>query len=110
MVSELGSDYLLLGHAKGLRDQRLKYRYAARNALLPATTATSLQIGQMVTGAVFIETVFAYPGMGSLMFDSIAVRDYPALQGCFLVLTIGVLTLNLLADLLYKRIDPRTRG
>ncbi len=109
MVAEIGSDYLLLGHAKGLPDRRLKYRYAARNALLPAATAAALQVGQMVTSSVFIETVFAYPGLGKLMFDSIGSRDYPVLQGCFLILTAIVLTLNFLADLVYPRLDPRVR-
>lgn len=108
MVAQIGADYMQLGYAKGLPERRLKYRYAARNALLPATTATGLQLGQMVTGAVFIESVFAYPGMGRLMFDSIAARDYPALQGCFLVLTVAVLTFNALADAVYSRLDPRT--
>lgn len=110
MVSEIGADYMVLGQAKGLRSRRLKYRYAARNALLPAATATALQLGQVVAGAVFVETVFAYPGLGQLMVDSIAARDYPVLQGCFLILTVGVLTLNFLADAVYPRLDPRVRA
>jgi peptide/nickel transport system permease protein len=110
VVGELGADYLVGGRAKGLRERRLKYRYAGRNALLPVVTVTTLQLSAAVTGSILVETVFAYPGMGRLIFDSIAFRDYPALQGSFLVLTLFVVTANLLTDLLYQRLDPRTVG
>ena len=107
MIAELGSDYLLLGRAKGLSDRALKYRYAARNALLPSVTVAGLQLGFAITAAIFVESVFAYPGLGRLMFDAVADRDYPTMQGCFLVLTLVVVTANFLADLLYRRLDPR---
>lgn len=110
MVGELGSDYLLVGQAKGVTERGLKYGYAARNALLPVVTLTTLQLGIAVSGSIFVETVFAYPGMGRLVFEAVSFRDYPTLQACFLVLTLVVLTLNLLADLLYRRLDPRTAG
>lgn len=110
MVGELGSDYLLLGRAKGLRDRRLKYRHAARNALLPVVTLTAIHVGFAVTTAVVVETVFAYQGMGRLLFESVSFRDYPTLQACFLVLTLGVVTLNFLADVLVARLDPRARA
>lgn len=108
MVTELGSDHLLLGRAKGLSERVLKYRYAARNALLPSVTVFALQLGFAVTAAIFVETVFAYPGLGSLMVESVAERDYPTMQGCFLVLTVLVVGANLLADIAYRRLDPRT--
>lgn len=107
MVSELGADYLLLGRAKGLSERRLEYAYAARNALLPVVSLTAAQIGFAVTGSIFVETVFAYPGMGRLVFDAVSFRDYPVLQGCFLVFTLAVVTVNYLADALYARLDPR---
>ncbi len=107
MVAELGSDYLLLGRAKGLGDRVLKYRYAARNALLPSVTVAGLQMGFAITATIFVEGVFAYPGLGRLMFAAVADRDYPTMQGCFLVLTVLVVTANLLADLAYRRLDPR---
>jgi peptide/nickel transport system permease protein len=110
MLAELGSDYLLLGRAKGLGDRVLKYRYAARNALLPSVTVAGLQLGFAITAAIFVESVFAYPGLGRLMFDAVADRDYPMMQGCFLVLTLLVVTANFLADLLYRRLDPRVAG
>lgn len=108
MVAELGSDHLVLGRAKGLSDRRLKYRYAARNALLPVVTLTGLEVGLAVTGTVFVETVFAYPGLGRLVFEAVRAHDYPVLQACFLVLTLLVVTANAGVDLLYRRLDPRT--
>lgn len=107
MVGELGSDHLLLGRAKGLDERVLKYRYAARNALLPAVTVIGLQMGFAITAAIFVERVFAYPGVGGLMFNAVADRDYPLMQGCFLILTVVVVTANFLADLAYRRLDPR---
>jgi len=109
MVSELGADYLLLGRVEGLSERRLERHHAARNALLPVVTVAALELGFAVTGSIFVETVFAYPGIGRLLFDSVAYRDYPTLQGCFLILTVSVVTINLLADLLYARLDPRVR-
>lgn len=108
MVSELGSDYLLGGRAKGLRETRLKYGYAGRNALLPVVTVIGLQFSLAVTSSIFVEQLFAYPGLGLYMFNAVFVRDYPAIQGAFLVMTITVVTVNLLVDLLYRYLDPRT--
>lgn len=108
MVSELGSDYLLGGRAKGLRERRLKYRYAGRNALLPVVTVLGLHFGAAVTGLVFVEQIFSYPGVGGYMIDAVGTRDYPAMQGAFLVLTITVVTTNFVVDLLYRKLDPRT--
>lgn len=109
MVAELGADYLLLGRAKGLGEQRLRYRYAARNAVLPVVTLTGMQFGFAVTGTVFVETVFAYPGLGDMLFEAVSYRDYPVLQGGFLILTLAVLAANFLVDLLYSRLDPRVQ-
>lgn len=108
MVSELGADYLLVGRAKGLRERRLKYRYAGRNALLPVFTGIGLQVGLGISTVVFIERIFAYPGVGEKMVSAIGTRDYPVLQGSFLLLTLSVVTVNLVVDLLYRRVDPRT--
>lgn len=107
MVNELGADYLLLGRAKGLRERRLKYRYAARNALLPVVSLTALQLGFVVTGDALIERVFAYPGVGNLIFLSITARDYPAIQGAFLVVAVSVVSFNAVADMIYRHLDPR---
>jgi peptide/nickel transport system permease protein len=108
MVSELGSDYLRMGRAKGLRERRLKYRYAARNALLPVVGLTTVEFSFAVAANVVVERVFSYPGLGNLLFESIATRDYPVIQGVFLVLALGTVTVNALAEALYRRLDPRT--
>lgn len=109
MVGELGSDYLVLGRAKGLGQRRLKYHYAARNALLPVVTVVALDFTSAIAASVLVERVFAYPGVGLLSFEAIAVRDYPVLQGAFLVIALVVVTTNFLADVVYGRLDPRTR-
>ena len=108
MVSELGADYLVLGRAKGLRERRLKYHYAARNALLPVVGNTAVEVGFAITANVLVERVFSYPGVGGLLFEAIGSRDYPTIQGVFLVVGAGIVTVNALADLLYRRLDPRT--
>ena len=108
MVGELGSDYLVGGRAKGLAERRLKYRYAARNAMLPVVANTAVTLSAAVTAMVFVERVFAYPGLGSLLVGAIGSRDYPVLQACFLVLALMVVTLNLLADVVSRHLDPRT--
>ncbi len=109
MVSTLGQDYMVLARAKGLPPRLLKHRHAGRNALLPFVTSIGLQAGFLVGGAVFVETVFSYPGMGTLVLQAVTSRDYPVLEATFLVLALVTLTLNLVVDLLYGRLDPRAR-
>jgi peptide/nickel transport system permease protein len=106
-ISALGQDYMLLARAKGLPDRLLEYRHAGRNALLPFLTLVGIQVGFAVGGAVFVESTFAYPGMGSLILQAVSDRDYPVLEGCFLVLAATVLLANVVVDLLYARLDPR---
>lgn len=106
VISTLGEDYMLLARAKGLPRRLLKYRHAGRNAALPFLTALGLQVGFAVGGALFVETVFSYPGMGTLMSDAVVARDYPLLQGSFLVLAVVVLVANLAVELAYSRLDP----
>ena len=107
MISALGADYMVLARAKGLPDRLLKYRHAGRNALLPFLTVVGIQVGYAVGGAVFVESVFAYPGMGSLILEAVEARDYPVLEATFLVLAVVVLAVNLALELIYARIDPR---
>jgi peptide/nickel transport system permease protein len=108
VVGTLGEDYMVLARAKGLPARRQKHRYAGRNALPPFVTLLGLQAGIGVGGAIFVESVFAYPGMGTLILRAIAARDYPVLEGTFLVLALVVLTANVVVDLLHARLDPRT--
>lgn len=106
-ISALGQDYMLLARAKGLPERLLRHRHAGRNALLPFLTLIGIQVGFAVGGAVFVESTFAYPGMGSLILQAVTERDYPVLEGSFLVLAATVLAANALVDLLYVRLDPR---
>lgn len=109
LVSELREDYVLMGRAKGLPARHVR-RHAERNALLPVVTITLLEIGSIVGGAAVVESVFSYPGLGRLIYESVLARDYPVLQGVFLLLALGVILANFIGDLLYPLIDPRVRG
>lgn len=107
VISTLGEDYMLLARAKGLPERQLKYRHSGRNALLPFVAALGVQVGFVVGGALFVEAVFTYPGMGTLVDGAVTARDYPLLQGSFLVLALVVLLVNLIVELAYSSIDPR---
>ncbi|HEX3426011.1 MAG TPA: ABC transporter permease [Acidimicrobiales bacterium] len=108
VVGALGRDYLTLARAKGLPERTVKWRHAGRNALLPFVTVVGTQVGFAVGGAVFVESVFGYPGMGSLVLQAVADRDYPVLNATLLLLAMVVLAVNLAVDLLYRRLDPTT--
>lgn len=107
VVSSLGEEYMVLGRAKGLPTRLLKYRHAGRNALLPFVTLIAVEAGFAVGPLIFVESVFAYPGLGSLILRAVGARDYPVLEAAFLVFAVVVLAANLLADLAYSRLDPR---
>jgi peptide/nickel transport system permease protein len=109
VVSTLGEDYMVLARAKGLPRRLLKYRHSGRNALLPFVTALGIQAGFAVGGSLFVEAIFNYPGMGTLVERAVTARDYPLLQGCFIVLAVVVLIANLLVELTYAKLDPRVR-
>jgi peptide/nickel transport system permease protein len=107
MLETLGEDYILTARAKGLQPWAILRRHALRNAMLPITTLVALSLGYIVAGAILIETVFSWPGIGRAVYDAVLQRDYPMLQGAFLLLTISVVFFNLVADLLYFKLDPR---
>ena len=107
VIATLGEDYMVLARAKGLSRRLLKYRHSGRNALLPFVTALGVQAGFAVGGSLFVEAIFAYPGMGTLVERAVTGRDYPLLQGCFILLAMIVLLANLAVELLYSRLDPR---
>ncbi len=109
MISVLGSDYVELASAKGLKPSKVAIRYAARNALLPSVTGFGMALGYVLGGSLLTEIVFSYPGQGYLLVQAVRNQDYPLMQGIFLVITLAVLGANLLVDLLYLWLDPRTR-
>jgi peptide/nickel transport system permease protein len=110
MVSTLSEDYMVTAEAKGLRPGRIMRRYAARNAVLPSVSGFAISLGFVVAGSIVTEAVFSYPGIGSALLQSVGGNDYALMQGIFLVITLSVLGANLLVDLLYSVIDPRTRA
>ena len=109
LLDELGEDYLVTARAKGLRDALVLRRHAVPNALLPTTTLIFLNLGFVVSGAITIETVFSWPGLGLLSYEALRTPDYPVLQGVFLLFSAAVIVANVLADLLYPYLDPRVR-
>jgi peptide/nickel transport system permease protein len=108
-IYELGSDYVNYGRGLGLPDRRL-IRYIFRNGMLPQVTGLALSIGTLVGGALITEIVFSYPGIGTLLLDSIGQNDYPAIQGITLLIAVAVILANFLVDLVYGFIDPRIRA
>lgn len=109
MVGVLDEPFIRLARAKGLGEFRVAVGHALRNAVLPVYTTLTLSIGVLLSGAVVVESVFSYPGLGKLTYDAVTARDYPLLQGAFLLATIGIIAANLLADLTYPLLDPRVR-
>jgi peptide/nickel transport system permease protein len=103
-------DYLTLARAKGLRDAQVRDRHALRNALLPSTTLIALSFGFVLSGAITVETVFSWPGLGLLTYESLRGPDLPMLQGLFLLFSAAVIVFNLAAELLYPYLDPRVRA
>ncbi|NJP68102.1 ABC transporter permease subunit [Streptomyces spiramenti] len=109
MVSVSSEDYVLVAQAKGLSERRVMFSYAARNAILPNISNFALSLGFIVGGTLLVEMVFSYPGIGYRLFQAVGAKDYPMMQGVFLIITLAVLAANLLADLAYMALDPRTR-
>jgi peptide/nickel transport system permease protein len=109
MVTVSSEDYITVAHAKGLPERRVALSYAARNALLPNVSGFALSLGFIVGGTLLVEIVFSYPGLGYQLFQAVGYKDYPLMQGIFLIITISVLVANLLADVAYLLLDPRTR-
>jgi peptide/nickel transport system permease protein len=109
MLDVLGQDYIRTARSKGVRERSVLLKHAVRNALLPVSTVVFLNLGFLVGGATVIETVFSYPGVGTLLYQAVLNRDYPVLQGTFLILTISVIVANMLSDAVYPLLDPRVR-
>jgi peptide/nickel transport system permease protein len=107
MITVLKEPFMLTAKAKGLSQRVLKYRHAGRNSMLPVVTQAGIWMGRVVTGALFVEIVFAYPGVGYLTYEALLARDYPIIQGVFLMVAISVLVANFLIDLSYQKLDPR---
>jgi peptide/nickel transport system permease protein len=109
LIEVLGEDYITTARSKGLKEQAVVGRHALKNALIPVVTVIGLQVGNILGGAVVTETIFAVPGVGRLLVDSISFRDYPVVQAAVLIMAVGVLFSSLATDLLYAYLDPKIR-
>jgi len=110
MITTIGEDYMLAAQAKGLSNRRVMFSYAARNALLPQLQGFGLAVGFVVSGAIIMEIVFSYPGIGLLLLNAVTSNDFPLMQAVFLVITFAVLLANLIVDLIIVAVDPRARA
>jgi peptide/nickel transport system permease protein len=110
MLEELGQDYIRTARAKGLSENRIVYRHALRNALIPVLTVIGLQFGSLLSGAIVTETIFSWPGIGRLTLSAISNRDYALVQGCILAVGLTYVAINLLTDVAYTVVNPRMRG
>jgi peptide/nickel transport system permease protein len=108
-ITTIGEDYVLAAQAKGLSSRRVIFTYAARNAILPNIAGFALAIGFVVAGALVMEIVFSYPGVGLTLFNAVNANDYPLTQGIFLVISFAVLAACMIADVVYVIADPRVR-
>src|SRR5262245_8827471 len=109
LLNALGEDYIRVARAKGLPRRKVVYRHALRNSLIPVVTVVGVQFGTLLAGAVIVETVFAWPGIGRLLVNAVNDRDFPLVQGIVLLVAVGFVIVNLIVDLLYPVIDPRVR-
>jgi peptide/nickel transport system permease protein len=107
LLDEMGSDYLTTARAKGLRDDQVRNRHAVPNALLPTMTLIFVNLGRTVAGVILVETVFSWPGLGSLFYQALSVPDLPLVQGLFFFFAATMILANMLADLIYPLLDPR---
>ena len=105
----LTEDYINVARAKGLKDRRILTRYLGQNAIMPLVPSLAVSFGAMLSGAMFIENIFSYPGVGYFFGISIATRDFILMQGLLLLTTIAIVIANLLADIFYAWIDPRVK-
>lgn len=110
MMTTLGEEYVTMAEAKGLPKRTVMVRYAARNAILPSITSFALSLGAVVGGSILTEVIFNYPGVGYTLFLAVQSQDYPLMQGLFLIISLTVIVANLLADIVYIFLDPRTRA
>ncbi|MDC7126528.1 MAG: ABC transporter permease [Spirochaetales bacterium] len=109
MKEVLSQPYIMTARSKGVREKKILTRHALRNAFLPLITITGVNIAFMTGGIIEAETVFSWPGLGRLFYDAVMKRDYPLLQGCFLVFSVAVIVLNFVVDIIYGKVDPRVK-
>jgi peptide/nickel transport system permease protein len=110
LIDVMTEDFMLTAKAKGLSGRTILWKHAVRNAMLPVITASALYVALVIGGAIQVETVFSWPGMGSLIYDAVLRRDYPLIEASFLIFAVTVIVVNFISDLLYMWVDPRVRN
>ena len=108
-MENLGQDYIRTAFAKGLNERRVIFVHALRNSLIPVITVVGLELGTLLSGSIIVETVFSWPGSGSLLITALNARDYPLVTGVVLIYTVAFVAINFVIDVLYAFIDPRIR-
>jgi len=109
VLEAANEEYIITARAKGLGDQVVLWRHVVTNALVPIITVVGLELGTLLSGSIIVETVFAWPGIGSLLITGVTARDYPLVTGLVLMYTVAFVTINLIIDALYALVDPRIR-
>jgi ABC-type dipeptide/oligopeptide/nickel transport system permease component len=109
LLEVIQEDYIRTARSKGLPDRAIYFRHALRNSLIPIVTVVGLQAGALLTGTVITETIFDWPGVGTLLYGAIQRRDYPVVQGCVLFVACTYLIVNLVTDLMYGLVNPKVR-
>jgi len=109
MIEEIKSEYITTARAKGISERKIIFKHAFKNALNPIITIVGLQVGALLAGTVITEKIFSWPGIGSLLMDSIGRRDYPVVEGCILLISFSYVIINMSVDLLYRFFDPRVK-
>jgi peptide/nickel transport system permease protein len=109
LIDVLSEDYIVTARAKGFSERYVLRKHAVPNAMLPMITIIAINLGLVVGGAIQIETIFSWPGLGNLMYEALNARDYPLLQGLFMLITVSVILANYITDIMYSYIDPRVK-
>lgn len=109
VIDVLSEDYIRTARSKGMKERRVLWKHASKNAMIPTVTAAGLMLGRMVGGAVLTETVFAYPGVGRMIYQAVSQQDFPILQGSFIILALSVIIMNIATDVLCAYLDPRIK-
>lgn len=109
VIDVLSEDYIRTARSKGMKEMRVLWKHASKNAMIPTVTTAGLMIGRMVGGAVLTETVFAYPGVGRMIYQAVSQQDFPILQGAFIILALSVIIMNIITDILCAYLDPRIK-
>jgi len=109
VIDVMSEDYIRTARSKGMKEKRVLWKHASKNAMIPTVTAAGLMLGSMVGGAVLTETVFAYPGVGRMIYQAVSQQDFPVLQGSFIILALSVIIMNIITDVLCAYLDPRIK-